>query len=149
MRTIALLHRLRSLIRRTGLLPLRGVKVLATDQAGRVLLVRHRYGHDAWMLPGGGIHPWETPLAAGRRELREETGCRLLDGRMVARFRAVADGVPHPLFLVVGRTLDPPVPDGLEIAEASFFASLPADASPATRRRLAERAGGGLYPPDW
>jgi len=147
-RSIDLLARLRGLARRIGPLPVRGVKVMAFDAQGRVLLVRHRYGNrDAWMLPGGGIRPWERPLAAARRELREETGCRLDALRLVARFRAVADGVEHPLFLFTGATADTPAPDGIEIAEAVFFdpAALPPDVSPATRRRLTER----VRPTDW
>lgn len=148
MHPISLLARLRGLVRRTGLLPVRGVKVMAHDAQGHVLLVRHRYGdRSAWMLPGGGVRPWERPLAAACRELLEETGCRLDGAHLVARFRAVADGVPHPLFLFSGTTTGAPTPDGIEIAEAAFFdpQSLPPEASEATRRRLTERA----RPSDW
>jgi 8-oxo-dGTP pyrophosphatase MutT (NUDIX family) len=99
------------------------------------------------MLPGGGVRPWERPIAAACRELLEETGCRLDDARLVARFRAIPDGVLHPLFLFTGTTGGTPTPDGIEIAEAAFFdpAALPPEVSPATRRRLTERAS----PPDW
>ena len=38
---------------------------------GRVLLVR---GRGSFMMPGGGIEPGETPMAAAVRELHEETG---------------------------------------------------------------------------
>jgi len=148
MRSIDLLARLRGSVRRAGLLPVRGVKVMTFDRDGRVLLVRHRYGdRDAWMLPGGGVRPWERPIAAAQRELWEETGCRLDDPRLVASFRAVADGVMHPLFLFAGATGNVPVPDGVEIAEAAFFdpAVLPVGVSPATRRRLNEHD----RPRDW
>jgi 8-oxo-dGTP pyrophosphatase MutT (NUDIX family) len=47
------------------------------DAAGAVLLLRWRDpcdGRHLWEPPGGGIEPGETPLAAARRELSEETG---------------------------------------------------------------------------
>lgn len=44
-------------------------------RSGRVLLIeRWRDGHHYWVLPGGGIEAGETPEAAARRELAEETG---------------------------------------------------------------------------
>ena len=58
--------------------PTRGVKVMAFDAQGRLLLVRHGYGRsDLWMLPGGGVGRREMPEAAARRELMEEVGCRV------------------------------------------------------------------------
>jgi ADP-ribose pyrophosphatase len=53
------------------------VGVIATDDAGRVLLVRqwrHAVGRALWEIPAGTLVPGETPAAAARRELAEETG---------------------------------------------------------------------------
>jgi ADP-ribose pyrophosphatase len=53
------------------------VNVVAVDPAGSIVLVRQfRYGVDEFSLevPGGIIEPGEDPLAAGLRELEEETG---------------------------------------------------------------------------
>ncbi len=53
------------------------VNVVALDPAGRIVLVRQfRYGVDDFSLeiPGGVIEAGEDPVAAGRRELEEETG---------------------------------------------------------------------------
>ena len=58
------------------------VVVLAVDESGaepRVLLERqYRYAARdyLWELPAGRIDPGEKPLAAGKRELLEETGYR-------------------------------------------------------------------------
>ena len=67
----------RDIIRHSG-----SVVVLAVDESGkepRVLLERqYRYAARdyLWELPAGRIDPGEKPLAAGKRELLEETGYR-------------------------------------------------------------------------
>jgi ADP-ribose pyrophosphatase YjhB (NUDIX family) len=57
----------------TDLLLVPSVTVIARDEQGRVLLVRHAdTGH--WVAPGGSIDPGERPREAALREMREETG---------------------------------------------------------------------------
>ena len=108
-----------------------GCSVMLFDGQGRVLLVRHSYGHGLWGLPGGAVGRGEDPAAAAQRELREEIGCgadaltpcgsvtRDFHGarNQVHMFRAVTDDMPRP--------------DGREIVTAEFFAldALPADLS--------------------
>ena len=48
--------------------------MLATDGAGRILVVKTTYLGPGWMLPGGRVERGETPHGAAARETREETG---------------------------------------------------------------------------
>lgn len=141
---VDLAHRLRrTLLALTGW-PTRGVKAMVYDADGRLLLVRHAYGRsDLWMLPGGGIGRRETPAAAIRREVMEEVGCALGAVEPLGTFAARAEGRRDTVHLFRAVTGDPPTIDGVELAEARFFApaALPAAVSAATRRRIDEVAG--------
>ena len=44
---------------------------------GKVLVVRGWLGNGKWVLPGGGLHKGEDPMAGVLRELYEETGVKL------------------------------------------------------------------------
>lgn len=114
------------------------------DEAGALLLVRHSYGRtDLFMLPGGGIHAREAPAIAAVREVHEELGCGVSDLLPVSVHLAGAEGRRDTVHLFRGRPEGAIRPDGIEIAEARFFAldALPENASPATRRRIDEHQG--------
>lgn len=68
-----------------------GAGALITDQSGRMLLVEPTY-KDNWEIPGGLVEVDEPPVAAVRRELREELG---LD-RQVGRLLCVDWTPPRP-----------------------------------------------------
>ncbi len=58
-------------------IPRAAARVLLLDPGGRALLVRFQDRETSfawWATPGGGIRPGESPEAAARREVREETG---------------------------------------------------------------------------
>ena len=53
-----------------------GVRLLAIDGEGRLLLVKHGYT-PGWHLPGGGVDVGESAEAAARRELKEEANAEV------------------------------------------------------------------------
>lgn len=102
--------------------PVCGVRVLARNAKGQVLLLRHSYGSGKWMLPSGGVTGGETPLAAAVRELREETGCTLHDAVIAAIHDEPLHGTVNRVHLIAGTASGTPRADGREIIEARFFA---------------------------
>ena len=60
-----------------------GAHVLATDDAGRLLVVKTTYLGPGWMLPGGRVERGETPHGAAARETREETGLEVRVDRLL------------------------------------------------------------------
>ena len=117
---------------------LNGCRVVALDEAGRVLLIRHSYGSSSWMPPGGGIGRAESVLAAALRELREETGCGLDGAVHIATIEEEVHGAANYVHIVAGRAQGQPRPDHREVVEAAFFGLdvLPAPMSDLLRERL-------------
>lgn len=117
-----------------------GCRVLALDEHGRVLLIRHSYGSGKWMAPGGGLSRDESPLAGAVRELREETGCTLQNLVEVELAEEPLHGAVNAVYIVAGQTRDAPCADGREVLEAAFFAvdALPEHMPPLLREQLPE-----------
>ncbi len=98
-----------------------GCRVLALDEAGRVLLIRHSYGSGRWMPPGGGVGRNEPVIAASVRELREETTCVLKQAREVATIVEDLFGAGNQVHVIAGRVAGEARADGREVIEARFF----------------------------
>jgi len=139
--SLRLAHALRKRWWRLARPRLAGCRVLALDAEARVLLVRHSYGPDHWTPPGGGLGRGEDPLEAARRELLEETACRLEMATSIAVIEENLHGAGNSVHVIAGLTRDLPRPDGREIVDAQFFAidGLPQAISARMRMRL----------PDW
>lgn len=122
-----------------------GVRILATDDAGRLLLVRHTYVA-GWHFPGGGVDLGETAEEAARRELKEEANVAA-EGPLTifgCYFNPLVGGRDHVVLYRAGRLTIGPRPErNLEIVAADFFApdALPDNTTPATLRRIAEWQG--------
>lgn len=136
---LPLAHRLRHRWRRWRKAPIAGVSVVITNLTGDVLLLKHSYGPDVWSLPGGGIGRGEDPLAAARREVREELGVELARIEAIGTLDEVLSGSPHTAHLFAGVCDQRPQPDGREVIEARFFPShsLPEPLGRTTRARIA------------
>lgn len=123
-----------------------GVKIIARDPDGRILLVKARY-LEQWTLPGGGVHKRETPEDAAVRELREETGIRVAPDelRLVGLLSSFREGKSDYVAvfaceLGAGVTPSP----GGEIEGVAFCRvdELPEPTSERTRRRIDEFLAG-------
>lgn len=128
-----------------------GVSAVAQDKQGRVLLVRHRY-MSGWQLPGGGVGRNEPPAEAIIRELKEEVGLAAYDApEFSGLFTRKAGIATNVIALFRIRNVQIDFRPNWEIKEVLFAdpAAPPADATPATLRRLAELVNGTTPSPYW
>jgi ADP-ribose pyrophosphatase YjhB (NUDIX family) len=125
-----------------------GVRAIVQGPDGRLLLVKHTYDK-YWYLPGGAMKRGEDADAALRREVKEELGiAEIRIERKLGTYVSTREGKRDTIAVFVAHAAAMGKRQRLEIAAAEWFApdALPADASPATRRRIGEFLGNA--PPD-
>ena len=107
----------------------RSAHVIAFDDAGRVLLVRHSYGRPVWSIPGGSVGHQEDPASAAAREFREELGCELVDMVALEPSEHEVSGSRDLQHGFAARLAGVPVADRREIVAAELFdpGALPVD----------------------
>ena len=119
------------------------------DGRGRVLLVKHTYGHLNWEIPGGVGMPGEAPSVTAQRELREETTLELPEGQLsgvyydaIHRFGPML----HFVFRFAPRDGLNPIAQLPEIGELGWFYlnELPRPMSDFTERRIRDALGNGV-----
>src|SRR4030095_4614609 len=120
-----------------------GAFAILLDDDARVLCVRQNYAPREWTLPGGRGAPDESPLAAGHRERREETGCRIAIERYIGTYARIdADDL---VLLFGARILERGAwAPNHEIADLGFFApsALPDPMNPRHRQRIEDAVNG-------
>jgi len=130
-----------------------GVRVLATNGEGQVLLVRHGYV-PGWHLPGGGVETGETISDAAIKELLEETGFEAIGEMAVLAVLANQRASRRDHVVLVEfeayRCKHPFVPNR-EIVEIGFFDrnDLPPETTAPTRNRIEEAFGNRKFPSHW
>jgi 8-oxo-dGTP pyrophosphatase MutT (NUDIX family) len=110
---------------------------------GQTLLVRHTYT-DGWYTIGGGIDAGESPSDAACRELMEEVGIvTTAPPVLLGVYLATQEKRDDYVAVYVCTEFDKTNIISPEIAEEKWFPldALPADVSPATRRRIEEYQG--------
>ena len=110
----------RDIVRHTG-----SVVILAVDESQREprILLERQYRHAAqdylWELPAGRIDEGESPLAAAKRELHEETGYTARQWKCILHFYASPGFVAEPMsvFLAQALTAGEAQPEADEVIE--------------------------------
>jgi 8-oxo-dGTP pyrophosphatase MutT (NUDIX family) len=121
-----------------------GTRGVVRDANGRILVVRQRYTN-GWIFPGGGVDRGETPVAALRREVIEETGVRLKGDVVIHGLFSNHANFPgdYVAVYIASSFEDDEWKPSLEIAERAFLdpSDIEKDCSASMRRRLEELAG--------
>ena len=129
-----------------------GVRVVAFDFSGAVMLVKHTYT-EGWILPGGGVEKGEQLISAAIREIREEAGL-IAEGPLslhgIFSNETVFAGDFVCCYVLRQFSREDWKPN-FEIADARFFKldQLPTDVTQGSRSRLNEIVHGQALSEHW
>jgi 8-oxo-dGTP diphosphatase len=128
------------------------VAAVITDPAGRVLMCQQSQGHRWWGLPGGKIHPGESPLHATARDICEEMGADITLVDLVGLYQltgsngSVEDELPDVLVHVFRATVagEVMVNSPSRIARVCWHDvdDLPTPMTPVSRAAVADASAG-------
>lgn len=124
-------------------MPSLGAFAIIIDDKRRVCCVRLTYAHRGWTTPGGGVEPGESPVAALRREVFEETGYSVDIGQFIGVYcKPEQDDIVMSFAATI--TGEVPRHSSPEIAEVRFFstAELPTEMTEVARRRVEDGLAG-------
>jgi 8-oxo-dGTP diphosphatase len=129
----------------------KGVSVTGVirDRDGKVLLVKHSYGHLNWELPGGGVEAGESVQDAVVREVREETGLDVDVDHLAAMYDERDEDFLQLVFACRARGANPvPRSDHDENSDCGFWPveALPRPISDYTVRRVHDVLTGRVLP---
>ncbi|MFC5908814.1 NUDIX hydrolase [Streptacidiphilus monticola] len=131
----------------TGAPPPDAAVTVAEDERGRIAMVRQRsevHG-ELFTLPGGRVEPDESPIAAARRELAEETGLRAAHWTVLGGGpTALLSHSPARLHLFAARGLTPGAPAPEDAARLTLVWLPLAEAVAAVRRGAVSLTGSAL-----
>jgi 8-oxo-dGTP diphosphatase len=121
-----------------------GAAAIILDEDRRVLLVKHKYGRRNWELPGGYVEPGESTTDAVVREVREETGLRVVPLRLTGIYYEADTDMHQFAFLGSSEEEGCPHPVDPEIEACGFFAidKLPRPIHDLVTRRISDALAG-------
>jgi 8-oxo-dGTP diphosphatase len=91
---------------------------------GRILLGRRAKdpNRGKWVVPGGGVRPFESLAQAGRRELREETGLEVEVAGVVAVREIIEEPHEHRLIIFsAGHPMGGRIRPASDLDDVRFF----------------------------
>ncbi len=126
-----------------------GVRVIAVNQSGEVLLVQHK-DDGLHYIPGGGVKKGETLVHAISREVKEECHVKLYNITVAAAYTNFYENKNDHIILFTA-TCDEKPQCGSEVCEAGFYPinKLPINLSVGTSKRINEYKSKQLTSGKW
>jgi 8-oxo-dGTP pyrophosphatase MutT (NUDIX family) len=135
-----------------------GAAALILNDEGHVLLVKHSYGPLNWELPGGAAERGESIVGTAVREVREETGLRVIAQETMGVYYDPASDMLHFVFLCRRVGEGTQFESDGEVSEWTYWppSALPRPISDFTVQRINDALSGtrqllpvNIAPPQW